>query len=130
MGQRPRAFDSARPIKQWRKCWPPSLEALLERFCQNQGHSRGIKDFICVLFLYRDYPAGEVETAVELALEYQLSASAGVKHLLLHSAPEPAVESLSHWSCLPAADISAYAQLQSAAAPEIELGGECYEGRD
>ncbi len=130
VGQRPQAFDSARPIKQWRTCWPPSLESLLERFCQNQGHSRGIKDFICVLFLYRDYPVGEVEAAVEFALEYQLSASAGVKHLLLHSAPEPSVESLSNWSCLPTADISVYAQLQAGAAAEFESGGKSYEGND
>lgn len=128
--KRPQAFDSARPVKQWRTCWPPSLEALLERFCQNQGHSRGIKDFIGVLFLYRDYPAGEVEAAVELALEYHLSASAGVKHLLLHSGPELAVESLSQWSSLPPADISEYGQLQAVTAPEFELGGEFYAGSD
>ncbi len=128
--QRPQAFDSARPIKQWRTCWPRSLEALLERFCHHQGQSRGIKDFIGVLFLYRDHLAGEVEAAVELALESQLSDSAGVKHILLCSAPESSCESLSHWSSLPAADTSVYAQLQATAAEECETGGECYEGRD
>jgi transposase len=130
LGQRPQAFDSARPMKQWRTCWPSSLEALLERFCQSQGQSRGIKDFINVLLLYRDHPVGEVEAAVELALEYHLSASAGVKHLLLHSGPEPSVESLSQWSSLPPPDISAYGQLQATAAPTFETGGGFYEGSD
>jgi hypothetical protein len=126
--QRPQAFDSARPMKQWRTCWPSSLEALLKRFCQSQGPSRGIKDFIDVLLLYRDDPAGEVEAAVELALEYHLSASAGVKHLLLHSGPEPSVESLSQWPSLPPTDISADGQLQATAAATWEQGGERYEG--
>ncbi|MCP4404743.1 MAG: hypothetical protein GY801_46515 [bacterium] len=128
--QRPQAFDSARPIKQWRTCWPSSLEALLERFCQSQGHSHGIKDVIHVLLLYRDSPAGEVEAAVELALDYQLSASDGVNHLLLHSGPEPSVESLSQWASLPPTDISKYGQLQATAAPTCETGGGCYEGSD
>jgi transposase len=128
--QRPQAFDSARPIKQWRKCWPSSLEALLKRFCHSQGHSRGIKDFIEVLLLYREYPAGDVEAAIELALEYHLSASAGVKHLLVHSGPEPSIDSLSEWTSLPAADISKYGQLQAPAAPGREKGGECDEGID
>jgi hypothetical protein len=120
--QRPQAFDSARPMKQWREHWPPSLEALLARFCQSQGRSRGIKDFIGVLLLYRDYPANEIEAAVELALACHLSCSAGVKHLLLHSDPEPGFESLSQWPCLPSADVSIYGQLQAATA--AGTGGE------
>jgi transposase len=125
--QRPQAFDSARPIKQWRTCWPPSLEALLERFCQDQGQSRGIKDFISVLLLYREHPAGDVEAAVELALEYHLSDSAGVKHLLEHSDPESSHGSLLQWPSLPPTDISVYGQLQ-ATAPPGGKGGEFDEG--
>jgi transposase len=125
--QRPQAFDSARPVKQWRKSWPCSLELLLERFCQSQGHSRGIKDFVTVLLLYRDYPAGDVDAAVELAVEYHLSASAGVMHLVTHSAPEPPVESLSQWSGLPPADVSVYAQLQATTASPGDEGGDCHE---
>jgi transposase len=44
--QRPMSFHSARPIRQWRQSWPPSLNALLERFCQAQGETKGIKDFV------------------------------------------------------------------------------------
>ena len=127
--QRPQAFDSARPVKHWRQSWPSSLEVLLERFCHSQGQSGGIKDFITVLLLYRDYPSGDVDAAVELAVEYHLSASAGVKHLLLHSDPEPPRESLPHWPGLPPADISVYAQLQAPADSCCEQGGDCHERR-
>lgn len=61
------AFNSARPIKQWRESWPQCLHLLLYRFCSSQGETNGIKDFITVLMFYRDYKAGEVEAAVELA---------------------------------------------------------------
>lgn len=61
----PQAFDSARAIKQWREHWPVCLEALLKRFCQRLGRTHGIKDFICVLLLYRGYSADEIEAAVE-----------------------------------------------------------------
>lgn len=66
--QRPLAFHSARPMRQWRESWPESLDLLLERFCQTQGETKGIKDFISVLFFYRDHDADEVEAAIELAL--------------------------------------------------------------
>jgi hypothetical protein len=122
--QRPQAFDSARPMKQWREHWPPSLEALLERFCQSQGRSRGIKDFIGVLFLYRDYPAAVVDAAVEAALEAQLSCSDGVKHLLQHSEEGPSFESLPQWSSLPPADVSVYDQLQAGGGLAVDTGGE------
>ena len=39
--QRPMAFNSARPIRQWRKSWPQSLHLLLERFCHaHRGNKR------------------------------------------------------------------------------------------
>ena len=128
--QRPQAFDSARPMKQWREQWPPSLEALLERFCQSQGRSRGIKDFIGVLLLYRDYPAAAVEAAVEAALDARLSCAAGVKHILQHSELGPSLESLSQWPSLPVADVSVYGQLQAAAATTPETGGVSNESND
>lgn len=83
--QRPMAFNSARPIRQWRKSWSQSLNTLLERFCRAQGETNGIKDFIAVLMSYRDYATGEVEAAVELAIEYNISASDGVRHLLVYA---------------------------------------------
>ena len=111
--QRPQSFNSARPLRQWRKTWAPCLELLLRRFCESQGQNKGIKDFITVLLLYRDYRADEIEAAVELALETHISSSEGVKHLLLHSHPEVAVKPLPQWPCLPSPDVSRYAQLHA-----------------
>jgi hypothetical protein len=106
-----RAFQEARPIRQWRQSWPLALERLLARFQESQGETAGIKDFISVLLLYRERSAGEIQSAVELALEHRLSSSAGVRHILLqaHEAPTPAP--LSHWPATVLPDLSLYGQL-------------------
>ena len=111
--RRPQSFDSARPIRQWRALWPDCLEKLLERFRDKQGHSRGTKDFISVLMLYRQYPGADIETAVELALESHVSTSEGVKNIMVYLTNESDKEfdSLDNWEALPAPDVSPYGQL-------------------
>ena len=111
--QRPLAFNSARPIQQWRKSWPQSLNVLLERFCSSQGETKGIKDFITVLMFYRDYEAGEIEAAVELALENNLSTSDGVHHILAYTGgtEAPTIVPLTSWATLPPPDLAVYGQL-------------------
>lgn len=110
--QRPMAFHSARPIRQWRESWPESLHVLLERFCRAQGESKGIKDFITVLMLYRDHKAEEIEAAVELAGEKNISTSEGVRHILTHAGDSAAtIGPLTAWSSLPPADVALYGQL-------------------
>jgi hypothetical protein len=110
--QRPMAFNSARPIRQWRQSWPESLNLLLGRFCRAQGETKGIKDFINVLMLYRDYEVGEIEVAVELATENNISTSEGVRHLLVYTGDDDAtIAPLAAWSRLPAPDVAAYGQL-------------------
>ena len=112
--QRPQAFEAARPIRQWREHWPPALEKLLDRFCEKQGHTDGIKDFISVLMLYKDHQAEEVNAAVELVQHSPVSSSQSIKHLLLHLGGEmaPASEPLEGWPQLPLPDISAFAALE------------------
>ena len=110
--RRPQAFESARPIKQWRKVWPESLENLLERFCEKQGQTAGVKDFISVLMFYRDHSQSDVEDAVEKALKANLSTSDGVKSVLSYpktqeAKPEPLVQ----WNRLPAPNMAVYGQL-------------------
>jgi len=110
--QRPMSFNSARPIREWRKQWPESLHRLLSSFCASQGETKGIKDFISVLMLYKDHEPGDVEVAVELAVEKNLSASDGVRHLLIFAneagdTPQP----LAGWPSLPPPDVSLYGQL-------------------
>ena len=110
--QRPMAFNSARPIRQWQKSWPKSLHLLLERFCHSQGETKGIKDFITVLMFYRDYKICEVNAAVELAIENGISASDGVRHILIYTGDiGKTTAPLSNWSSLPAPDVAAYGQL-------------------
>ena len=110
--QRPMSFNSARPIRQWREMWPESLHRLLTRFCNAQGETKGIKDFISVLMLYSDYPADEIEAAVDLALENSLSTSEAVHHLLIYTDNNGAgIAPLSNWSSLPPPDIAVYGQL-------------------
>jgi hypothetical protein len=110
--QRPMAFNSARPIRQWRKSWPQSLNKLLERFCSAQGETKGIKDFIAVLMCYRDYEVGEIEAAVLLAIENNISTSDGVLHLLAYAGTVNAtIVPLAFWPSLPPPNIAIYGQL-------------------
>ena len=113
--QRPQAFESARPIRQWRKDWPICLERLLGRFCQKQGHTKGIKDFISVLWLYRDYTAGDIESAVEAALCANASSSEAVKHILIDKEEHcETFSTLDSWQSLPDPDVSVYGQIGGA----------------
>ena len=109
--QRPQAFESARPIRQWRESWPFCLERLLERFCQKQGHTKGIKDFIWVLMLYKDHDAKDIKAAVEQALSANISSSQAVSHLLVNAKEVPSVASLANWRSLPPPDVSVYNQI-------------------
>ncbi|MBF0556003.1 MAG: IS21 family transposase [Nitrospirae bacterium] len=110
--QRPMAFNSARPIKQWRESWPQCLHLLLYRFCCKQGETNGIKDFITVLMFYRDYKAGEIETAVELAIENRISTSDGVRHILVYTGDlNTPIAPLPSWPTLPPPDLAVYGEL-------------------
>ncbi len=110
--QRPMAFNSARPIRQWRKSWPHAMNKLLESFCHAQGETKGIKDFIVVLMFYRDYAADEIEAAVELAIENNISSSDGVRHILAYTGgADTAIAPLASWPSLPPPDIAVYGQL-------------------
>jgi hypothetical protein len=111
--QRPQAFESARPIRQWRNSWPFCLERLLDRFCHKQGQTRGIKDFISVLMLYKDHDIGDIESAVETALTSNAGSSEAVKHILLDKkgGSDFSFAALDNWQTLPPADVSAYEQI-------------------
>jgi len=108
--QRPGAFDSARPIKEWRKKWPQSLERLRDKFVASQGETDGTRDFIMVLMLYREHRVEDVEAAVGRAVQTGVSSSAGVKHLLLPDAGN-AFEPVEGWPATEPADVSVYGQL-------------------
>ena len=110
--QRPMAFNSARPIRQWRETWPESLHRLLASFCSSQGETKGIKDFISVLMLYKGNTPSDVEAAVELALEKNIRTSDGVSHILIYANETGAVAPpLAEWQSLPTPDVTAYGVL-------------------
>jgi hypothetical protein len=111
--QRPQAFDSARPIRQWRKSWPICLERLLDRFCQKQGSTKGIKEFISVLMLYKDHDGADIQSAVEQALSANVSCSEAVEHILKNSGDDhdPSFAPLHNWQSLPVPDVSIYEQI-------------------
>jgi len=116
IAQRPQAFESARVIRQWRKNWPSCLERLLDKFCQKQGHTKGIKDFISVLMLYKDNAAGDIEFAVKKALTSGAGTSQAVKHILIHKEADgsQSFSSLDNWQTLPPPDVSVYGQIGGA----------------
>ena len=62
--------------------------------------------------LYSDYPAKEIEAAVDLAMENSLSSSEAVHHLLIYTDNTGiGIVPLDNWSSLPPPDISVYGQL-------------------
>ena len=108
--RRPQAFESARPIRQWRAQWPDCLEALLNRFTARQGETKGVKEFIEVLMLFKDHESSSVIEAVERALAANIGSSAALKHLLLKSSTAP-IPALSSWQRLSPPDVSVYGQI-------------------
>jgi len=82
--KKPMAFDSARPIRQWRASWPASYERLLKHFRHKNGQSRGAKAFLKVLLLLKRYPKTLVERAIEKTLELQLSDASALELLIEH----------------------------------------------
>ena len=111
ISQRPQAFEAARPIKRWRETWPACLERLLEHFCEKQGQTKGIKDFISVLMLFKEYKESDVISAVEEAVLAHVSSSEAVEHILLNMiapAAKHSPVSLDNWQTLPPPDVSVY----------------------
>jgi transposase len=87
--KRPGAFEHAKPIRRWRKQWPPVYEELLARLKMEGKENAGIREFVQVLRLHQDYPADLVEQAVAQALKYGSIHVEGVK-LCLHQVLNPA----------------------------------------
>ncbi|MCP4158254.1 MAG: hypothetical protein GY757_61715 [bacterium] len=112
--KRPLSFGSARPIKEWREKWPESHESLLKHFCKKQGQNRGIKDFVSVLMMYRDYTVPEMGAAIEQAVETGVSMGHGVKHILFSARHEESFAPLEGWPTVSQPDLSNYDRLGGA----------------
>ncbi len=81
--QRPGAFEYAKPLKRWRKDWPPAYHQLLERLRQKWPEGRGVKEFIAILKLHQIHSPQLVEAAITQALTWGCVHLEGVQHCLL-----------------------------------------------
>ena len=80
--QRVGAFESARPIRQWREDWPPAYEGMLSGLRQRRGENRGTREFVHILQLHQSYARSQVEAAVTEALSLAVYSYEAVKHLI------------------------------------------------
>jgi len=88
--QRPGAFDYARPMRQWRKDWPASYHQMLRVLREQWPESgRGVQEFVRVLRLHEQYPAHQVQQAIEQALAYGCPHLDGVVQCLHELTQEP-----------------------------------------
>lgn len=93
--QRPGAFEHAKPVRQWRKTWPPVYEQLLATLQESAPDGRGVREFIAILKLHHQYPAALLEQAVQRALALGAAHLDGVQLCLRHlQAPSPVFASL------------------------------------
>jgi transposase len=76
--QRPGAFEHAKPLRHWRKHWPKDYDLLLEALRTRLPEGGGVKEFIAVLKLHREYSAEQVQQAVHAALELGAASLDGV----------------------------------------------------
>jgi len=93
--QRPGAFEHARPLRAWRKTWPPVYEQLLAQLRTTWPDGRGVREFIRVLKLHRDHPAAQIEQAIQRALALGCPHLEGIRlclHQLREAAPLPPLD--------------------------------------
>ena len=78
-----------------------------------QGSSRGTKDFIKVLFLFKEHDEDRVIKAVERAVSAQVSTSDAVEHILLNdnTSKGPCFVPLESWPRLSPPDVSVYSRI-------------------
>jgi transposase len=115
--ERPGAFEHTKPIRRWRKTWPPVYETLLGRLREQWPEGRGVREFVRILSLHSEHPPERVQQAVEQALAYGCP-HADVVTLCLHqlAEPEPVLLSL---------DLSDHPELLEVATQAPDLA--CYD---
>lgn len=115
--QRPGAFEHAKPMRRWREQLPPVYEQLLSRLRAKWEGNRGIREFLKILKLHKEYPARIVEQAVVLAMEYGCVHSDGVQ-LCLHQLLNPE-------TVVPSLDLTGHPRLAGVGHQPVDL--HCYE---
>ncbi|MBO0795558.1 MAG: IS21 family transposase [Ktedonobacteraceae bacterium] len=120
---KPGSFDYAKPLKQWRKGWPPSYHQMLRVLRAKWPEGRGVQEFVRILMLHQTYTPEQMQAAIEQALQLGCAHLDGVLYCLSQlpgTAPEPTATrsnlDLSHRPDLDAIgkqpiDLSRYEQL-------------------
>jgi transposase len=96
LSQRPGAFEHAIPIRRWRKTWPPVYETLLGTLQERWPDGRGLREFIAILKLHREYSTQEIEQAIRACLQQGIPNLDSIRlQLRFKREPEPPVNPLS-----------------------------------
>ncbi|MFQ5616552.1 MAG: transposase, partial [Anaerolineales bacterium] len=111
--ERPGAFEHAIPLRRWREKWPAVYETLLEELQARWPEGRGVREFLAILKLHQEYPAGQVKQAIEAALELGAVHLDGVQ-LCLRQQQMP-----QSWP--PALDLSDHPRLQGLGEQAVNL---------
>jgi len=113
LAQRPGAFEHAAPLRRWRAEWPPAYEALLTALQSRDPDGQGLREFLHILNLHRDYPADQVAQAVQQAVALGAAHLDGVLLFLRqHACPPDTVAAL---------DLSASPHLQQVGNYAVDL---------
>lgn len=112
--QRPGAFEHAAPIRQWRKNWPPAYEKLLAMLQERLPENQVVREFLSILELNRQYPAGQVERAIRQVLSFGVPSLDAVQLRLRDlTTPPPALSQ---------ADLSEYPTLANMGEYTVNVG--------
>jgi Mu transposase-like protein len=82
--QRPGAFDYAKPLKEWRRGWPPSYHRMLAHLRETWPGGQGVQEFVRILQLHQTYPQEQMERAIQEALKLGCIHLDGVLYCLHH----------------------------------------------
>ncbi len=117
LARRPRAFEHAKAIREWRQRWPAVFDIVYERLQAENKPAQATRQFIELLMLGQGQAEESLATALEGALQYGCLQTACVRELLRrqedHPAPEPDLSQRPHLAAVAVQrpDIARYDQL-------------------
>jgi len=81
-------------MRRWKEQWPPVYGRVLALLLARESDGRGLRQFLAILALHQEHPAGMVEAALERALQVGAVSADGVKLCLRElygqdEAPQP-----------------------------------------
>jgi len=117
LAQRPRAFEHAQAIREWRQRWPAVFDRVYERLQQENKPAQATRHFIELLMLGQGLTEARLAAALEEALRHGCLQVACVRELLRrqedHPAPQPDLSQRPHLAAVAVQrpDIARYDQL-------------------